>query len=128
VALPWVLVVGREDVQGVRSLHRFGQFYSSVEWITSDLVQWAETESHPYRIYSNEPGMMVFLGGRHAKLLPLKTQDMDAFVATWEDRPGAIVIAAPLRPDEWPPEVYQQRLPLRAVIADQRSVVFVPDR
>jgi hypothetical protein len=127
LALPWILLVGREDVRGIRSLYRTGQFYSSTEWLTSDLVSWAKNESHPYRIYSNEPGLIVLLAGRPAKLLPLKTQDLDAFLAAWTDRPGAIVLAAPLRPDEWPPEVYPERLPLRVVIADQRSVVFLPD-
>jgi hypothetical protein len=126
VLLAWVGWVGREDLNGIRSLHQMGQYYSSAEWLTSDLVGWVDNRSRGLRLYSNEPGLMVYQSERHARLLPLKTQDFDAFVEAWGERPGAIIVVAPLRQDEWSPDIYVERLPVQLILDSQNAVVLVP--
>ena len=126
VILAWAGWAVREDLNGIRSLHLTGQYYSSAEWLTSELVDWVDNRSRGLRLYSNEPGLMVYQSGRHARLLPLKTQDLDDFVEVWLQRPGAIIVVAPLRQDEWSPEVYEERLPVQLILDSPNAVVLVP--
>jgi hypothetical protein len=69
---------------------------------------------------------MVFQSQRYARLLPLKTQSLDDFVRVWTERPGAIVLVAPMRQDEWPPEVYLERLPVRVELDASNALVLIP--
>jgi hypothetical protein len=126
VILAWAGWAVGEDLNGIRSLHLTGQYYSSAEWLTSELVDWIDNRSRGLRLYSNEPGLMVYQSERHARLLPLKTQDLDDFVDVWFQRPGAIIVVAPLRQDEWSPEVYEERLPVRLILDSPNAVVLVP--
>lgn len=126
VAVAWITFAGAEDLQGVKSLQTNGSFYSSAAWITSDLMYWVDNRSSEYQLYSNEPGIMYFLASRHAKTLPLKSHDFDAFVALWLESPGAIIVTAPMRQDEVPPETYLARLPVEVVHLDEMGIVMVP--
>jgi hypothetical protein len=126
VLLAWGGWVGWMDLSGIRSLHQMGLYYSSAEWLTSDLVDWVENRSDGLRLYSNEPGLMVFQSGRHARLLPLKTQDFGDFVEAWRERPGAIIVVAPMRQDELSPQVYLENLPVELALESQNALVLVP--
>ncbi len=126
VLLAWGAWAVREDLTGIRSLHVTGQYYSSAEWLTSDLVGWVDNRSRGLRLYSNEPGLMVYQSERHARLLPLKTQNFDDFVEAWGERPGAIIVVAPQRQDEWSPDIYLERLPVRLLLDSENAVVLVP--
>lgn len=125
-ALAWMVFAGSEDYQGVRSLQASGSYYSSAAWLTSDLMYWVDDRATEYRLYSNEPGLLYFLASRHAKTLPLKSHDFEAFVEKWNDAPGAIIVAAPMRQDEVAPGVYLERLPLVVVHSDEMGVILVP--
>lgn len=124
--LAWASLAGIEDVQGVRSLQANGSYYSSATWITSPLTHWVDNRSRGLAIYSNEPALMPFLCGRHARRLPLGTHDFDAFARQWRKRPGAIIVVNPMRSGELHPQVYQERLTVDVVHVSEHGVVFVP--
>ncbi len=124
----WGAWVVQEDATGIRSLQQTGQYYSSGEWLTSDLIDWVDNRSAGLRLYSNEPGLMVYQSQRYARLLPLRTESLDDFARVWNERPGAIVLVAPMRQDERPPDEYLQRLPVRLELDVSNALVLVPSR
>jgi hypothetical protein len=126
ILLLWMGWVGKEDVEGIRTVQRSGLYYTSTSWLASGLFSWFADEPEDLRIYSNEPGFFVFHLQRNARLLPLRTQDLDDFLREWRERPGAIVLLEPQRPDEWTAEIYQESLPLNTALRSGNALVLVP--
>lgn len=126
IALGWCAIIGMEDQVGLQSLGENGSFYSSREWMASDLISWVDNRMAGLDVYSNEPGMTYFLSERSARTLPLKTQDFEAFTEKWKKNPGAIVLVAPLRPDEIGPQPYLDALEATVVHQSNLGVVLMP--
>jgi len=124
--LVWMGWVGSQDVQGVRTAQAVGLYYTDARWLGSGLLPWLAEETEGTRIYSNEPGFVAFRLGRSARFLPLKTQKLDDFLRAWEERPGAVLVLRPQRPDEWTPGVYLEDLPVEVAFQTPDGVVLMP--
>jgi hypothetical protein len=126
VLLVWMGWVGSQDVQGIRTAQAVGLYYTDARWLGSGLLPWLDAETGETRIYSNEPGFVAFHLRRTARFLPLRTQDLGDFLRVWKERPGAILILQPQRPDEWTVDAYLAGLPVEAAFRTRDGVVLLP--
>jgi hypothetical protein len=113
--------------QGVASVNRLGAFYTYQGWISDKGIRWIDNHSEGYRtIYSNEPELVYFHTGRHARRLPKVGEDLAGFVDVFECGDGALFIAQPLHLGDVPGDIWVELLGVQPLVQTRFSAVYAP--
>ncbi len=123
----WCAFMVRDIHQGVTLANRVGRFYTYRAWISDPTIRWLDNQSRPYHVvYSNEPDLVYFQTGRHAKLLPHAGGDLTGFRAAFHAHPGVLFFAEPPHPRDIPPAAFAAWLHLLLVVRTRLGAIYVP--
>jgi hypothetical protein len=123
----WGFAALREDRVGIASVNEQGLYFTNGAWMIDPVIRWVDNRSAAFElIYSNEPALLYYQSGRHAKELPRLGEDLDGFAAVFRERPGAVVFAYPLHVDNVPEREFAERLGLEQVMRTGMGAVYVP--
>ena len=124
----WSAAALREDRIGVASVNEQGLYFTYEGWMIDPVIRWVDNQSSPFDvIYSNEPTLLYYQSSRHAKELPNRGEDLEAFGRAFRERPGAVVFAYPVHVDNLPEQLFVERLGLQPVVRTGMGAVYVPD-
>jgi hypothetical protein len=127
VACGWAVAASSEVRQGVTAVNEYGLYFTSVGWADDPVLRWVVDRSAPYAtVYSNEPAMIYFLTGRHAKSLPLIGEDVDAFARQLDRMPGPVVFIAPSHVTDVAPQLLVDRLAVERVVGSGMAALYLP--
>lgn len=127
VACGWAVAAASEVRQGVTAVNEYGLYFTSVGWADDPVLRWVVDRSAPYAtVYSNEPAMIYFLTGRHAKSLPLVGEDIDAFARQLARMPGPVVFIAPSHVTDVAPQLLVDRLAVERVVGSGMAALYLP--
>lgn len=117
------------QARGLVSLvNQRGMYFTFMGWTVDPVLRWVENESGAYdRIYTDDPALVYFQTGRHARALPLVGEDLEAFRGRFREAPAAVVILYPPQVGNLPDEDFVQLLGLRTVVRTRLGAVYVPD-
>lgn len=126
------MVCGLLDIREVVTISSHeGRYYTHATWVTwnaDSAVEWAFRRSGDYRhIYSNEAAMIYFHGGRTAKHMVRKEEDLEAFWEVFKERPGPVLVTLPLKKVDLPPEVFVDALGLRLFRHTEYARLYLPE-
>jgi hypothetical protein len=123
----WLGAAVREDRAMVAAVNERGMYFTFVPWAVEPAVIWLEEASAAFEVvYSNEPALVHFLAGRHAKDLPVAGEDLASFERAFRAAPGAVVVFDPLQPSHLPADVFVRALGLHTVVRGSMGVVLAP--
>lgn len=123
----WCVGAVREDRMGIAAVNENGVYFTNGAWMIDPVIRWVDNQSAQFEtIYSNEPALLYYQSGRHAKELLNEGEDFDAFRRVFDHRPGAMVFAYPLHVGNIPEEVFAEAFGLRRVVRTSMGAVYVP--
>lgn len=108
-----------------------GRYYTHATWVTwneDSAVEWAFRRSGDYpHIYSNEAAMVYLYGGRTAKHMVRREEDLAAFREAFRERPGPVLVTFPLKKVDLPPEAFVEALGLRLFRDTEYARLYLPE-
>ncbi len=123
----WCMLAFSDIRAGVAVVNENGRYYTFKSWISDPVIRWVDGRSEPYDvIYSNEPELIYYHTARHGKQLPDVGEDLDAFKAAFEKRPGVIIVIYPLHIGDYTEKVWTDQLDIEPVVRSGAGVVYVP--
>jgi len=112
----------------VAEVQRTGRFYTQLTWLRSPVVEWVNEEGGDWRIYSNEPQLFWVLANRTGWQLPSRWEPgaAEAFQEVFRERPGAVIVTAPVRGMDLRPDTLVRMLDLVPVVTVPEGIVYLP--
>ena len=127
VGLGWGASMAADIHTGVEVVNQQGRFYTYRGWVSDQAIGWLKNRSRPYAtVYSNEPALVYYHTGRHAKMLPDMGEDLAAFGETFKEHPGAVFLARPPHVRNVPEGRLVAMLGLIPAVRTELGVVYVP--
>ncbi len=127
VITAWGVAAFRQDRGLVSVVNQRGMYFTFMGWSVDPALRWVENESAAYDvIYTDDPSLVYFQTGRHARALPLVGEDLGAFRDRFGEKSSAVVITYPAQVGNLPDEELVRLLGLRAVVRTRMGSVYVP--
>jgi len=95
--LAWMGAAGAAGWRTLADIQAHGRGFTADTMVDSEVLRWVDNRARPYAyLYSNQPDLVAFLGGRRSIRLPDDDADASAdpaaFAEAFREHPGAIVL------------------------------------
>jgi hypothetical protein len=110
----------------VSVVNQVGMYFTFMGWTVDPTLRWVQDDSGAYdAIYSNDPALVYFQTGRHARYLPIVGDDLAAFQRRFQESSAAVVITYPPQVGNLSDDVFTRLLGLRNVVRTERGAAYV---